>query len=86
MQEGFDHLKSIYTIIDEHWHLCGDRICKLFKSVNPNIYKYMSNNNFVSIFDKIKKNTDNKQQCKSQFNNWFDNLKIYKFLKIYVRN
>ena len=86
MQEGFDHLKSIYIIIDEHWHLCSDRICKLFKSVNPSIDKFMRNNDFVSIFDKIKKNTDNKKQCKSQFNNWFDNLKIYKFLKIYVRN
>ena len=86
MQEGFDHLKSIYIIIDEHWHLCGDRICKLFKSVNPSIDKFMRNNDFVSIFNKIKKNTDNKKQCKSQFNNWFDNLKIYKFLKIYVRN
>lgn len=86
MPDGFHALKLIYNIVDKNWMLSSNKISNLFKSIDLKVYEYMKNNNFIYIFNQIKKNTDNKQQCQNQFNNWFDNLKIYKFLKLYVRN
>ena len=40
-------------------------------------------NNFVGAFDNIQTHSLSKIQFMKQFHKWFDNLKIYKFLKLY---
>ena len=84
--EGFQSLNLIYNIIDKNWNIDYLKICKIFKTSDHKVYQYMQQNHFVSIFNKIQNNTKNKSQFITQFHNWFDSLKIYKFLKMYVKN
>ena len=76
-----------FSIIIPSWNnLDYLKICKIFKTSDHKVYQYMQQNHFVSIFNKIQNNTKNKSQFITQFHNWFDSLKIYKFLKMYVKN
>ena len=85
-EEGYKSLKLIYNIIDKNWNTDHLKICKLFKNKDLKIYNYLCQNNFMGILIQIKNNTKNKIQFINQFHNWFDSLKIYKFLKMYVKN
>ena len=84
--QAYKSLTLIYKIIDKNWNLEISNIYKLFKIEDIKIYCYMKENKFTEVFNKINNNIINKNQFINQFNNWFDSLKIYKFLKMYVRN
>ncbi len=85
-QQAFQDLSFIYSTIKENWDCSLDYIQVIFIKYNQKIWTYFINNSFDDIFYKIKKNTNNQKQFINQFNYWFDNLKIYKFLKMYAQN
>ena len=84
-QQAFQDLSFIYSTIKENWNCSLDDIQAVFIKYNEEIWAYFIHNSFDDIFYKIKKNTNNQKQFINQFNYWFDNLKIYKFLKMYAQ-
>ncbi len=84
-QQAFQDLSFIYSTIKKNWNCSLDYIRAIFIKYNSEIWIYFINNSFDDIFYKIKKNTNNQKQFINQFNYWFDNLKIYKFLKMYAQ-
>ena len=84
--KGFIDLKFLYDIIINNWDSNPRVIKNLISEKNLIIWKYLDNNSFIKALNNIKKNTINKTQFMNQFHVWFDSFKIYKFLKMYVKN
>ena len=84
--QGFIDLKFLYDIITNNWNSNPRVIKSLITEKNLIIWKYLNNNSFIKALNNIKKNTINKTQFMNQFHVWFDSFKIYKFLKLYVKN
>jgi len=76
-------LKRLYHIIDSNWNQKSSEIMSSVAKNNSKLYQYLNTNNFIEAFDCIQKNSLNKKQLLNQFHRWFDNFKIYKFLKSY---
>ena len=76
-------LKRLYHIIDSNWNQKSSEIMSSIAKNNSKLYQYLNTNNFIEAFDCIQKNSLNKKQLLNQFHRWFDNFKIYKFLKSY---
>ena len=80
---AYTALKNLYQIINLKWDSSSKEILASIKEKNSKLSKYLNNNNFIYKINQIQKNVVNKEQFLDQFHKWFDNLKIYKFLKIY---
>tara|TARA_Y100001968_G_scaffold329559_1_gene379178 strand:- start:857 stop:1678 length:822 start_codon:yes stop_codon:yes gene_type:complete len=81
--QAYIDLKQLYTIIDSNWDKKSSEIMSSVVQNNSKLYKYLNDNSFNQVFDSIQSNSLNKKQLLNQFHRWFDNLKIYKFLKLY---
>jgi len=84
--QGFQDLKFLYDIITNNWNLSSRVMKNLISEKNVIIWEYLNDNSFIKALNNIKKNTINKAQFMNQFHIWFDSFKIYKFLKMYVKN
>ena len=82
-KEAYDALKIFYTIIEKKWDFKSTEIMSSIVKNNIKLKGYLKSNNFAKTLDQIQKNSINKKQLLDQFHRWFDNLKIYKFLKLY---
>ena len=82
--QAFEDLQFIYDSINKHWDCSIFFIKSNFLEYNEKIWDYFIENNFENIFNKIQKNINTQEQLINQFNYWFDSLKIYKFLKMYI--
>jgi len=82
--EAYIGLKKLFKIIETKWDCSIIEIISSIAKINGNLYKYLESENFSNAFKKIQKNSINKKQLLNQFHTWFDNFKIYKFLKIYI--
>jgi len=80
---AYTALKNLYQIINLKWDSSSKEILASIKEKNSKLSKYLNNNNFIYKINQIQKNAVNKKQFLDQFHKWFDNLNIYKFLKIY---
>ena len=85
-EEAYKSLKFIYDVMQDFWKENEKLICNKFKLYDEKIFNFMIKHNFIKTISQIKLNTKNKLQFLKQFHNWFDSLKIYKFLKLYVKN
>jgi len=82
--EAYANLKSFFKIIETKWDCSIIEIISSVVKINSKLYEYLEKENFSNVFEKIQKNSINKKQLLSQFHTWFDNFRIYKFLKIYI--
>ena len=82
-EKAYKNLQFLYQIIESKWNCEGKEIMSCLVKNNSKLYQYLEKNNFIQIFESIQKNSIDKKQLLSQFHRWFDNLKIYKFLKLY---
>ena len=73
-------IETIFNQIISHIHTIEG---SLIIQNNIKLKGYLEGNNFAEALDQIQKNSINKKQLLNQFHRWFDNLKIYKFLKLY---
>ena len=76
-------LKKLYNIIDSNWNQKSLEIMSSVVKNNSKLYRYLNANNFIEVFDSLQRNSLSKKQLLNQFHRWFDNFKIYKFLKSY---
>ena len=81
--KAYKDLQNLYQIIESKWNYDSTEIISCLVKNNSKLQQYLKTNNFVKVFESIQKNSINKKQLLSQFHRWFDNLKIYKFLKLY---
>ena len=81
--KAYQDLKILYQTIESKWNYESREIMSCLVKNNSKLRQYLKNNNFIKVFTSIQKNSIDKQQLLSQFHRWFDNLKIYKFLKLY---
>ena len=81
--KAYKDLKILYKIIESNWDNESTEIMSCLVKNNSKLWQYLEKNNFVKIFEKIQKNSIGKKQLLNQFHRWFDNFKIYKFLKLY---
>ena len=77
-------LKNFFTMIDKNWNNDIKEILLSLQQKSSKLYSYLEKENFNKAFKKIQKNSISKKQLLNQFHIWFDNLKLYKFLKLYV--
>jgi len=77
-------LKIFFKIIETKWDCSILEIISTLDKNHSKLYGYLERENFSNIFKKMQKNSINKKQLLNQFHTWFDNFKIYKFLKLYV--
>lgn len=77
-------LKNFFTIIDKNWNIDIKEILLSLDKKNRKLCMYLEKENFNKAFKKIQANSSSKKQLLNQFHIWFDNLKLYKFLKLYV--
>jgi bacterioferritin (cytochrome b1) len=82
-KEAYDALKIFYRIIEKKWDFNSTEIMSSIVKNNIKLKGYLKSNNFAKTLGQIQKNSINKKQLLDQFHRWFDNLKIYKFLKLY---
>ncbi len=78
-------LKSFFQVIINKWNYNIDEIISSVDKNNSKLCRYLESENFTHAFKNIQKNSINKQQLLNQFHTWFDNFKIYKFLKLYAK-
>ena len=81
--KAYQDLKILYQTIESKWNYESGEIMSCLVKNNSKLCQYLKNNNFTKVFTSIQKNSIDKEQLLSQFHRWFDNLKIYKFLKLY---
>ena len=81
--KAYENLRILYQTIESNWNCESKEIMSSLVKNNSKLYQYLETNNFIKVFESIQKNSINKKQLLSQFHRWFDNLKIYKFLKLY---
>tara|TARA_B110000438_G_scaffold303144_1_gene363359 strand:+ start:508 stop:1644 length:1137 start_codon:yes stop_codon:yes gene_type:complete len=81
--KAYVELENLYNIIKIQWNHKSVEIISSLAKNNSKLYQYLKNNNFVNIINKMQKNAKNQNHLLNQFHGWFDNLKIYKFLKYY---
>ena len=82
--QAYFELKYLFKTINDKWNCNIVEIISCIDKNNSKLYGYLKKNNFVDAFQNIQKNSMNKQQLLNQFHIWFDNFKIYQFLKLYV--
>ena len=78
----YDSLKKLIDFVDSHYIISYNLFIKeLNKNFDYNICNFLSEHNFENIWDKINNNAGSKKQFLIFFHQWFDGLKIMKFLK-----
>jgi len=78
----YDSLKKLIDFVDSHYKISYNLFIKeLNKNFDYNICNFLSEHNFENIWDKINNNAGSKKQFLIFFHQWFDGLKIMKFLK-----
>jgi len=82
--EAYISLKNFFKIIETKWNCPNLEIISSVVKNNSKLYEYLEKENFSNAFKKIQKNSINKKQLLNQFHTWFDNFRIYKFLKLYI--
>tara|TARA_Y100001970_G_scaffold91791_1_gene115836 strand:- start:32373 stop:33509 length:1137 start_codon:yes stop_codon:yes gene_type:complete len=82
--EAYLVLKYFFNIIIQCWNHDIKEILLSVQKKSSKLYDYLEKENFINAFKKIQDNSNDKKQLLSQFHIWFDNLKLYKFLKLYV--
>ena len=82
--EAYISLKNFFKIIETKWNCSILEIISSVVKNNSKLYEYLEKENFSNAFKKIQKNSINKKQLLNHFHTWFDNFRIYKFLKIYI--
>ena len=81
--KAYEDLQILYQTIESKWNHDSREIMSCLVENNSKLRQYLKTNNFIKVFESIQKNSIDKKQLLSQFHRWFDNLKIYKFLKLY---
>ena len=81
--KAYKDLQYLYQIVESKWNDESREIMSCLVKNNSKLHPYLKTNNFIKVFNNIQKNSIDKKQLLSQFHRWFDNLKIYKFLKLY---
>jgi len=81
--KAYKDLQYLYQIVESKWNHESREIMSCLVKNNSKLHPYLKTNNFIKVFNNIQKNSIDKKQLLSQFHRWFDNLKIYKFLKLY---
>jgi len=81
--KAYKNLQILYRTIESKWNCDSKEIMSCLVKNNSKLYQYLEINNFTRVFESIQKNSIDKKQLLNQFHRWFDNLKIYKFLKLY---
>ncbi len=83
-KEAYRVLKSFFKTLSISWNSGIEEIVLSCSKKNSKLRKYLNTINFENTIYKIQKNSKTEKQFMNQFHIWFDSLKIYKFLKLYV--
>ena len=81
--QAYIELENLYNTIKIKWNHKSVEIISSLAKNNSKLCEYLKKNNFIDIVSKMQKNVIDKNHLLNQFHGWFDNLKIYKFLKYY---
>ena len=81
---AYSDLFIFFSIIEKKWNCDIKEIISSSAKKNSKLYTYLKSINFSMAFKRIQKNSLNQKQLINQFHIWFDNFKIYKFLKLHV--
>ena len=81
---AYSDLKNFFNIIEKKWNCDIKEIISSSDKKNSKLHAYLKSIKFSMAFKRIQKNSSNQKQLVNQFHIWFDNFKIYKFLKLHV--
>ena len=81
--QAYQSLANIYQYIQNFWHHTHKEFFKNKLTTDGKLEEYLNGLNFNHKIKMLKNTSLNKKQFINQFHKWFDNLKIYKLLKLY---
>ena len=80
---AYTDLEYLFKTMSNNWEKTSKEIITAINENNGKLAQYLNEHNFIYTIDQIQNNSKNKKQVLKQFHNWFDSLKIYKWLKQY---
>jgi len=81
--QAYKSLNNIYKYIQNFWQNTNKELSKNKFINDGKLEQYLRELNFKQKITMLKTTSLNKKQFINQFHKWFDNLKIYKLLKLY---
>ena len=81
--QAYQSLANIYQYIQNFWNHTHKEFFKNKLTNDGKLEEYLNDLNFNHKIKMLKNTSLNKKQFINQFHKWFDNLKIYKLLKLY---
>ena len=81
--KAYIEIENLYKTIKNKWNYKSTEIISSLAKNNSKLCQYLKKNNFIDIINKVQNNVMDQDHLMDQFHRWFDNFKIYKFLKSY---
>ena len=84
-QHAFDVIRIFLERVTSNTQVDGQNIFKEFANIDEVLYEFLLEENFVDVWDKIKKGSPTKSHFIFQFHRWFDALKTYRLLNRFLK-